>query len=139
LSTAIGVNSKASGDNSLSFGSLTEATNKYSVAVGLGTKADGISQTVIGRYNKTDSTNYAFIIGNGTNTSTSDRSNAMTVGWNGNVTATSFTGSLNGNASSATKAMQDGNGNNIVDTYLTKAVWKANSATSEGYVASGAN
>lgn len=37
-----------------------------------------------------------------------------------NVYATTFTGSLSGNASTATKATQDASGNNIVDTYATK-------------------
>lgn len=37
------------------------------------------------------------------------------------MTATTFNGALAGNASSATKATQDGSGNNIVNTYLTKA------------------
>lgn len=37
------------------------------------------------------------------------------------VTATDFTGNLIGNADSATKAVNDGNGNNIVDTYETKS------------------
>lgn len=35
-----------------------------------------------------------------------------------NVTATTFNGSLNGNAASATKATKDGNGNVIASTYL---------------------
>lgn len=34
------------------------------------------------------------------------------------VTATTFSGALSGNATSATKATQDGNGNNIASTYL---------------------
>lgn len=37
-----------------------------------------------------------------------------------NVTASSFVGELSGNASSATKATQDGNGNVITSTYATK-------------------
>ena len=36
------------------------------------------------------------------------------------LTATTFEGSLNGNASSANKATNDGDDNNIVDTYATK-------------------
>ena len=40
--------------------------------------------------------------------------------WN-NVYATTFNGSLSGNATSATKATQDGNGNTITSTYETKA------------------
>lgn len=36
------------------------------------------------------------------------------------ITATAFKGSLTGNADTATKAVSDGNGNNIVNTYATK-------------------
>lgn len=39
----------------------------------------------------------------------------------GQLTAESFKGNLIGNADSATKALQDGNGNVIADTYATKA------------------
>ena len=39
----------------------------------------------------------------------------------GNLTATGFIGTLTGNASSATKATQDANGNAITDTYATKS------------------
>lgn len=39
----------------------------------------------------------------------------------GTVTASTFVGVLNGNASSATKATQDGNGNTITSTYATKS------------------
>ena len=38
----------------------------------------------------------------------------------GTITATTFKGSLNGNATSSTKATQDGNGNEITETYATK-------------------
>lgn len=52
--------------------------------------------------------------------------NVLSVG-RGRVEADTFTGTLNGNAktatsaTSATKATQDGNGNNIVNTYQTQA------------------
>ena len=39
----------------------------------------------------------------------------------GNIFAAQFNGYLSGNASSATKATQDGNGNNIASTYVTKS------------------
>lgn len=45
--------------------------------------------------------------------------NVLSVG-TGKVEADTFTGNLNGNAKTATKATQDGNGNNIVNTYQTK-------------------
>ena len=46
--------------------------------------------------------------------------NVLSVG-TGKVEADTFTGTLNGNAKTATKATQDSNGNNIVNTYQTKA------------------
>ena len=47
--------------------------------------------------------------------------NVLSVGTGtGKVEADTFTGNLNGNANTATKATQDGNGNNIVNTYQTK-------------------
>ena len=46
--------------------------------------------------------------------------NVLSVG-TGKVEADTFTGNLNGNAKTATKATQDGNGNNIVNTYQTQA------------------
>ena len=45
--------------------------------------------------------------------------NVLSVG-TGEMVAAKFTGNLNGNAKTATKATQDGNGNNIVNTYQTK-------------------
>ena len=39
----------------------------------------------------------------------------------GQMVAAKFTGAFEGNATTATKATQDGNGNNIVDTYQTQA------------------
>lgn len=48
--------------------------------------------------------------------------NVLSVGTGaGKVVADTFTGNLNGNANTATKATQDSNGNNIVNTYQTKA------------------
>ena len=45
----------------------------------------------------------------------------MTIKDDGEVVATKFTGALNGNAATATKASQDGSGNIITDTYVKKA------------------
>ena len=46
--------------------------------------------------------------------------NVLSVG-TGEMVAAKFTGALNGNAKTATKATQDSSGNNIVNTYQTKA------------------
>lgn len=54
------------------------------------------------------------------NNSGSSWTELMTIKDNGKVVSNTFVGALSGNASSATKATQDGSGNNIVDTYATK-------------------
>ena len=58
-----------------------------SPAGGVGTIAKNDYQTVIGRYNANK--NSAFIIGNGS--SDTERSNALTVDWDGNITGKSLT------------------------------------------------
>lgn len=94
-----GRNTTASGDYSHAEGYSTTASDDQSHAEGNATVASGISshaqnwgtvaasqhQTAMGRFNVSDSNQtYALIIGNGT--STSARSNAMTVDWSGNET-----------------------------------------------------
>ena len=54
----------------------------------MGNQTGSNYQTVIGKYNKSDwDNNYAFIIGNGTADEASNRSNALTVDWSGNLKA----------------------------------------------------
>lgn len=84
---------KASGAYSHAEGNGTEAQGWYSHASGDHTIAYDDYQTAIGKYNK-DETDLLFAIGNGT--SDSARSNAMTVDWDGVVTAANFfAGTLN--------------------------------------------
>ena len=81
---AEGYNTKARGKASHAQGMDTEAYGSYSSAQNLGTFAFGQAQTVIGRFNVEDYENdYAFIIGNGTDDE--NRSNALTIDWNGNI------------------------------------------------------
>ena len=77
----------ASGRYSHAEGNSTSASGICSHAQNANTIAQGTDQTVIGRYNEAQgtptsaaSTDYAFIIGNGTSTA---RSNAFAIQWDG--------------------------------------------------------
>ena len=97
---AEGYDTQANGDYSHAEGYDTQANGDYSHAQNLYTVATENYQTVIGKFNAatvggtgtdedpytySDVGNYAFIIGNGTDNTTADRSNAFTVDWDGNV------------------------------------------------------
>ena len=108
-----GCDTIASGPSAHAEGGETIASGSCSHAGGYYTTAQGKSQTVIGEYNVLDTAgstfsrgDYAFIIGNGT--STSSRSNALTVDWNGNL---SIQGSIT-----------DGNGNTLSDKTTVQIV-----------------
>lgn len=76
-------NNYAGGDCSHAEGYDTSAGGDYSHAEGYDTKASGFYQHAQGKYNIEDTSNkYADIIGNGTSSS---RSNAYTLDWNGNA------------------------------------------------------
>ena len=75
---AEGYFTKATGDYSHSEGSNTEASGSCSHAAGLGTIASGTNQTVVGQYNE-EKANALFIVGKGTGSSKSSRSNALEV------------------------------------------------------------
>ena len=81
-SFAYGAAAEASGYGSHAEGIKTEASGDYSHAQNDGTIAQGEAQTAIGKYNVADSTS-ALIIGNGTGGNA--RSNAFTVGFDGEV------------------------------------------------------
>ena len=81
-SHAEGRNTTASGNSSHAEGSKTVASGYGSHAEGASTTASSENQHVQGKYNVEDSQGkYAHIVGNGT--STSARSNAHTLDWNG--------------------------------------------------------
>lgn len=90
--TASGAYSHAEGRSSTASGSVSHAEGTDTVASGIrshasgwGTIAKGQNQTAIGKYNVEDtSEKYALIVGNGTSTA---RSNAFTVDWDGNAEA----------------------------------------------------
>jgi hypothetical protein len=86
-SVASGRASVASGEYSVASGNASVASGEGSVASGYYSRASGASQTVIGKYNVAN-TSSAFIIGNGT--STSARSNCLTVSFNGEIASASL-------------------------------------------------
>lgn len=83
-------NTEATGRASHAEGEGSHATGEASHAGGLGTIAGTLAQTAIGRWNVEDTTS-ALIVGNGTPeasyvSGSVVRSNAMKLGWNGNMT-----------------------------------------------------
>lgn len=91
---AAGNFTEASGTFGVATGYATEAEARYSAAFGNSTDATGGASFVIGAFNEPDanavdsthgqeSRKYIFIVGNGTDDS--NRSNAMTVDWDGNA------------------------------------------------------
>lgn len=89
-SHAQGVNTVASGYCSCAGGEGSKTTESLSCAIGNHVIAASASQTVIGKYNTQDASNaYSLIIGNGGSDTT--RSNALTVGWGGDITAPKLT------------------------------------------------
>ena len=106
-SHAEGAGTTASGIYSHAEGAGTTASGIYSHAEGKSTIAAGTHQHVEGRYNVEDNSNqYAHIIGNGT--SDSNRSNAYTVDWDGNVDAAgTITGASVGDANGTLADLRD--------------------------------
>jgi hypothetical protein len=90
--TAWGLNTNATGVASTAWGGSTTASGSVATAFGFATTAPSYAETVMGRYNTLytpdgitiwNSNDRLFVIGNGT--STSNRSDALTVMKNGNV------------------------------------------------------
>ena len=108
-SHAEGYHTTASGDYSHAEGDSTTASGPKSHAGGYCTVAGYSGQTVIGKYNSNKS-NTAFEIGNGYD---EDRSNALTVDWQGNVVASGSL-TLNGDEAVADWVTEQG----------TKGSWK---------------
>lgn len=89
---AEGANTTVSGNYGHSEGALTTASGERSHAEGFGTIANHASQHVFGEYNSEDTSSsastsrgtYVEIVGNGT--SSSNKSNARTLDWDGNET-----------------------------------------------------
>lgn len=111
-SHAEGCQTIAYADHSHAEGFRTTTHAKYSHTEGLGTNAYKTYQHVEGKHNienNEEEISYAHIIGNGA--STSSRSNAHTLDWNGNAT---FAGSVTGSGADYAEYFEwfDGNPNN---------------------------
>ena len=110
VSTAMGRNTIAYGDYSTAMGNDTTASGAISTVMGVGTTASDFGSTVIGQYNLLGSTvtnsayvfnttNTAFVIGNGT--ANDSRSDALTVLFDGTTT---IAGDLSINSDARLKA-----------------------------------
>lgn len=96
-STSIGYNCNAQNILSISFGSMAEASGGQAISIGNGTKASSALQIALGNFNvEDDQSAYLLILGNGTDNNT--RSNAMTVDWNGNISANNILASASINS-----------------------------------------
>ena len=128
-SHAEGSSTTASGSQSHAEGSSTTASGSYSHAQGLGTTAQSKSQHVIGEYNVADSSGsattrgtFAAIVGNGTSSS---KSNAAAIDWNGNLY---LKGNIyvNGSSANATGGGSLGGfASGLMDSYL----WRKSKTT----------
>ena len=118
-SRAEGVNTEASGEYSHAGGYHTEASGDCSYAGGYWTVADGDYVTAIGKYNRkyTGINDKAFVIGNGT--SDTNRSNALAVDWNGNLTLGTPLSVENGGTGAITAAEAREN----LEIYQRELVW----------------
>lgn len=124
-SHAEGEHTEASEIGAHAEGSYTKAMGAYSHAGGVGTIAKNDYQTVIGRYNANK--NSAFIIGNGS--SDTERSNALTVDWDGNITGKSLI--------SANNLKLGFGSSNIFKPYFTKGDSITLTIYAVGYVTTG--
>ena len=107
-SHAEGLGTEANGESSHAEGEGTITNGQSSHTNGKRTVAATDCQTVIGRYNSATRTynsstgtyvysntgNYPFVIGNGEGDATIDRSNALTIDWDGNIVSQGMAGQI---------------------------------------------
>ena len=132
-SHAEGFSAKARGDYSHAEGDTTISYGNCSHVSGYRTFATEYAQTVIGRCNKdygtapdSDAGDYAFIIGNGTSYSAADRSNALTVDWDGNVTVQNHSspiGTTHNEYPSSTVSVNSGTATALCSVSLEPGLW----------------
>jgi len=141
----MGIGSEATGNCAISLGETTKAYGVDSIALGCETVATSNYNTVIGKWNAatrsgsgttsspytyTNAGDYALIIGNGTGDATADRSNALTVDWNGNLVAS---GSVAGTNITASGSISEG-GTALSAKYLPQSHYSTVTYTDVGYI-----
>lgn len=89
---AEGMSTQAGGECSHTEGRATSASGNSAHAQNIGTRASGDAQTAIGMWNKYYYTDIAFVIGNGT--ADDARSDALTVDWDGIISARDKSGNF---------------------------------------------
>lgn len=108
-----GVSDNTVGAYSVALGKPTDAAGYGAAAFNIGTRATALAQTAVGAFNSV-AKNALFIVGNGTGRS--NRSNALTVDWNGNVKAA---GTIKATAQESTVTVNTSN----VTAGNTNACW----------------
>lgn len=124
-SVRIGGSNTVSGNCSVAIGYSSDVSGKNSTAIGRYLKNISDNQLLIGKYNI--SSDYPFIIGNGS--SDTERSNALTVDWDGNITGKSLT--------SANDLKLGFGSSNIFKPYFTKGDSITLTIYAVGYVTTG--
>lgn len=124
-SVRIGGSNTVSGNCSVAIGYSSDVSGKNSTAIGHYLKNISDNQLLIGKYNI--SSDYPFIIGNGS--SDTERSNALTVDWDGNITGKSLT--------SANDLKLGFGSSNIFKPYFTKDDSITLTIYAVGYVTTG--
>lgn len=99
-----------------------ETAGGYSATLGHSLYGSSDYQTAVGKYNVQDNADtYAFIVGNGT--ADNARSNALTVGWNGNVTASGNITDGSGNTLSTIASATNSKLKNITVKGISKSFY----------------
>lgn len=124
-SVRIGGSNTVSGNCSVAIGYSSDVSGKNSTAIGHYLKNISDNQLLIGKCNI--SSDYPFIIGNGS--SDTERSNALTVDWDGNITGKSLT--------SANDLKLGFGSSNIFKPYFTKGDSITLTIYAVGYVTTG--
>lgn len=120
-SHAEGQETEASGQAAHGEGFLTEASGDYSHAQNMGTVAASEAQTAIGKYNEVDGNDeYALIIGNGSDAN--NRSNALTVDWDGNLKCNNI-GAVVSADSTVDVALANSTYTTILSVTLSPGIW----------------